>query len=340
MPYNASCDFDVSLVENIIIKMKRGKAAGLDCLTSEHLQFSHPAMYVVLAKLFNFMAVNGIVPDDFGRSYTVLLPKNMNNVICKCLNVDDFRGITISLVLSKVFEHCILDRYNGYFVTSDNQFGFKKGLGCSHAMYSVKCVVNHYTRLGSTINLCALDLKKAFDKMNHHGLFIKLMDRLLPANILCVLENWFSLCATRVHWGNEISESFKIECGIRQGGVLSPYLFAIYVDDIVTKLQRTNLGCYIKGTFVGIFFYADDIVLLAPSIESLQKLIYVCETELVWLDMTLNVKKSMCMRIGPRYDIECASLTTLSWVNCCRYLGVEFTASRHFKCSFSNAKKS
>src|SRR5664279_4673030 len=181
--------------------------------------------------------------------------------------------------------------------------------------------------------------------MNHYGLFIKLMDRMLPANILCVLENWFSICDTRVHWGNEISESFKIECGIRQGGVLSPYLFAIYVDDIVTKLQRTNLGCYIKGTFVGIFLYADDIVLLAPSIESLQKLTYVCETELLWLDMTLNVKKSMCMRIGPRYDIECASLTTLhgdhlSWVNCCRYLGVEFTASRHFKCSFSNAKKS
>ena len=68
---------------------------------------------------------------------------------------------------------------------------------------------------------------------------------------------------------------FKLECGIRQGGVLSPYLFAVYVDDIVLKLQQSNLGCYFKGTFVGIFLYADDIVLLAPSVESLQKLLLI-----------------------------------------------------------------
>ena len=65
----------------------------------------------------------------------MLLLKNSNSVYNKSITVDDFRGISISPVISTVFEHCILDRYAKFFVTSDNQFGFKKEHGCSHAIY-------------------------------------------------------------------------------------------------------------------------------------------------------------------------------------------------------------
>jgi len=92
------------------------------------------------------------------------------------MTVDDFRGISISQVISKVFERCALSRYESFFVSSDNQFGFKRGLSCSHAIYTVKSVVNEYTGSGSTVNLCALNVKKAFDKLNHFGLFFKLID--------------------------------------------------------------------------------------------------------------------------------------------------------------------
>jgi len=59
-----------------------------------------------------------------------------------------------------------------FFTSWDNQFGFKRGLGCSQAIYTVKSVVNEYTSAGSTENLCALDLRKAFDKLDHFALFI------------------------------------------------------------------------------------------------------------------------------------------------------------------------
>ena len=85
-------------------------------------------------------------------------------------------------VMSKVSEHCVLRRFESYFVTSDNQFGFKKQTGCSHAIFT--SVINHYTAHGTTVNLCAVDISKAFDRMNHFGLFCTLMDRLLPVNIL------------------------------------------------------------------------------------------------------------------------------------------------------------
>jgi len=108
-------------------------------------------------------------------------------------------------------------------MSSDNQFGFKKKSSCSHAMYSLRCVVDYYVKNGSTVNICALDLSKAFDKMNHHTLFIRLMQRhvSVPLNVLCrpILENWFSICATCVKWGSTFSQFFTLSCGIRQRGV-------------------------------------------------------------------------------------------------------------------------
>ena len=72
------------------------------------------------------------MPNDFGLSYTVPILKDSKNSVSKFLTMDNFRGITISPVILKVFENCILDRYQQYFVTSDNQFGFEKGLSCSY----------------------------------------------------------------------------------------------------------------------------------------------------------------------------------------------------------------
>jgi len=101
-----------------------------------------------------------------------------------------------------------------------------------------------YISSGSTVNICSVDLSKAFDKMNHHGLFIKLMERNIPENLLILLERWFSVCMTCVKWCNVWSSWFTLCCGICQGGELSPCLFAIYVDGLVNHLKLCGFGCY------------------------------------------------------------------------------------------------
>ena len=90
--------------------------------------------------------------------------------------------------------------------------------------------------------------------------------------------------------------------------------------------------------------YADDIMLLARSVCELQRMLTACEHELSWLDMSINSKKSCCMRIGPRCNFKCSNLTTscgsdLPWVTEIRYLGVHIIQSRLFKCSFDQAKR-
>lgn len=154
---------------------------------------------------------------------------------------------------------------------------------------------------------------------------------------------WFSISKTCVKWQNFVSALFTLSAGVRQGGVLSPILFAIFINDIVDKVYAANVGCYISSICASIFIYADDILLVAPTITGLQLLLHVCENELLKLDMQLNVNKSMCIRFGPCFNSEAVDIVSLNgsvvkWVDCCRYLGVFFVSGRTFRCSFSNAK--
>ena len=116
-----------------------------------------------------------------------------------------------------------------------------------------------------------------------------------------------------------------------------------YIDNVVKKVNDSKLGCYMKLVCTCILLYAGDILLVAPSVTSLQQLMHLCEQELDWLDMSLNVKKLACIRIGPRCNINCCNIVTregreLVWINVVRYLEVYVESSSSFKCSLDSAK--
>ena len=75
------------------------------------------------------------------------------------------------------------------------------------------------------------------------------------------------LLQTCVKWHNVWSRWFRLSCGIRQGGVLSPYLFAIYIDNLVERVQAYSYGCYLRNICISIILYADDVLLLALCVK-------------------------------------------------------------------------
>ena len=89
--------------------------------------------------------------------------------------------------------------------------------------------------------------------MNHYALLLKLMDRNVPVNLLSIFEVWFTISKTCVKWQNYLSAFFNLSAGVRQGGVLSPLLFAIFINDIVHSVQLANVGCYISTIRARIF---------------------------------------------------------------------------------------
>ena len=163
------------------------------------------------------------------------------------------------------------------------------------------------------------------------------MERHLPVEILQLLETWLDNCCSCVKWSSSYSSLFNVNFGVRQGSVLSPLLFAVYVDDVFacSSLIDNNV----------ILLYADDILLIAPSVCALQNLLHKCENVLSSLDMNINYKKSNCLRIGNRYKAKCSSIVTssghcLDWCEEIRYLGMFIVSGLKFKCSLGNAKRS
>jgi hypothetical protein len=168
-------------------------------------------------------------------------------------NSSNYRGITLSPTISKLFELCIIEKFGptisklfelciidkfGHFLhSSDLQFGFKKALGCSNAIFAVRSVVDYFAKHGSTVNVCTLDMFKAFDKVNHFGLYIKLIKLGIPVDLLHLLINWYDKCFAFVRWNGALSRCIELICGVRQGGVLSPILFTLYVNDIIVKFS-------------------------------------------------------------------------------------------------------
>jgi len=157
------------------------------------------------------------------------------------------------------------------------------------------------------------------------------MKRNVPIQLLLgLLENMlFDSC---VKWENVYSDLFTV-----MFGVLAPFLFAVFLDELS---DTCNLD---RNRFIVV--YADDILLISPSVVNLENLIHLCERELNWLDMAVNYKKSCCLRIGPRCDVSCANITSLigqvlPWTNVIRYLGIFIVQSKTFKCSIDEAKHS
>jgi len=84
--------------------------------------------------------------------------------------------------------------------------------------------------------VCTIDLSKAFDKINRYAFFIKCMKRNCPIGFIILFDCWFAKTVACVKWGNVLSNFVNLTVGVRQGGVLSPALNAVCVNDVVTLL--------------------------------------------------------------------------------------------------------
>ena len=115
-----------------------------------------------------------------------------------------------------------------------------------------------------------LDASQAFDRVDYVKLFQLLLKRGMCPIITRFLLNIYTNQTLCVRWGNIYSSTLEVSNGVKQGGVLSPILFNVYIDELLERLKKSGFGCHIGSKFMGAFCYADDCSLLAPSITSLK----------------------------------------------------------------------
>ena len=173
------------------------------------------------------------------------------------------------------------------------QFGFQQHSSTTMSTWTITECVNFYTNRGGPVYLCLLDLSKAFDNIKLDLLFNKLKDRISPIFLRLIIFSYlYQECTVR--WRDSVSAEFTISNGVRQGAVASPIFFNIYLDDLFLELEKSNLGCRIDSSYFGIIGYADDLALLCPSCESLQKMIEITEEYCNMHGITIST--NVCLR--------------------------------------------
>jgi hypothetical protein len=201
----------------------------------------------------------------------------LKNSLKNPADVTSYRAIAGSSLLLKLFDQVVLLLW-GHLLHSDPlQFGYKAGYSTTQCSWFVMETASYFIRRKTPVIVTLLDCTMAFDKCRFDILFQKLLDRQVPPVVLRVLMYVYQEQYAWVKWGNEKSRMFRIQNGTRQGSVLSPSLFSVYMDNLLSCLRKSGVGCYVGGVFAGAVGYADDLLLLAPSRSGMQKMLEICE---------------------------------------------------------------
>ena len=286
--------FSWSEILDAVFSIKTGKATGT-FVKSEHLFHGSPSLLCHLHLIFNAFLSHSYLPTEFLYGTISPIVKDSNGDTTDSSN---YRGITLGPILAQVFEYALLHKF-GNFLKSDNlQFGFKKSHSTSHAIFLLKSTIDYYVTHGSGVMVTFLDCSKAFDKISHYGIFLKLMDRNVPLPFLLIMIYWYSNMKCKCRWNDAYSDIFDIITGTKQGGVLSPRIFTLYMDDLIARLRKKGIGCHLIDYFVACLFYADDLCLVAPTRGAMQQMLLICEEFCNEFCLTFNVKKSKALLFG------------------------------------------
>ena len=215
-----------------------------------------------------------------------------------------------------------------------NQFGFKPKTSCTHALFALNETLISYIEEKQHCYFVTLDAEKAFDKIWREGLFYKLKSY-FPRNLVIMLKLYYnSSCGKMKINGTLSSNSFPIKCGVKQGGILSPYLFNFYMHDLIVECLSLNIGANIYGVNISTFLYADDVSILGTELHEVQKLLKICENYGLNWGVNFSGMKSKFIVIGTQRlndSILILKNVKLELVEVIKFLGISF----NYKLDFS-----
>ena len=263
-----------NIVKSAACKMKAGKSDVSEGYSSDAILNAPDELFEYLACVFRSWLVHGTVTSCLlACAFLPLLKNSLKNPA----DTNSYRAIAGSSLILKLFDKTVLLVW-GHLLSSDSlQFGYKEGTSTTQCSWLVMEVVNSFIRNGTNPIVTLLDCTKAFDMCKYDILFRKILQRKVPAIVVRVLAVVYQDQYAWVRWGKARSNQFTILNGTRQGSVLSPALFAVYMDDLLKELRNLGAGCFVGDVFMGAVGFADDILLIAPCRSAMESMLAVCE---------------------------------------------------------------
>ena len=301
-------------VRRDVRRLKTGKAPEICGIVPEMLKAGGEVVVVWMTKVFNMVWREGVAPGDW------------KNAVMKkgCTN---YRGISLMSIVGKVFARVLNERVKVLTgdKVMDEQGGFRSGRGCTDQIFAVKQIVEKSIEKDKKVYMAFVDLEKVYDNVSREKLWKVLDEYGVKGKLLRAIQALHEDGKARVKVGGLESELFGVHRGVRQGCTLSPWLFNVFMDR-VTREARRHLRSEVKLSTgdVGVLLFADDMVVMAESVEGLQSNLQVLSDVLSRWELKVNWRKTKMMRVA-RESEECEVKIreeTIEQVDAMKYLGV------------------
>ena len=282
-------------IEKCILDMPCGKAPGPDGLCIELFKCNINYFAPLFLELFNKVLKTGIFPDSWCEAIICPLYKGGTKT-----DQNNYRGISLLNVMGKCFTKICNNRLVQWATINEKyneaQAGYRKGYSTMDQIFTLQALVQKYlSKKGGRFYIFYVDMSKAFDRISHSCLFYRLITEGIHGRFLYVLMNMYEKLKSSVQVDCGFTSYFDCKTGTRQGCMLSPFIFSLYLNELINSLNKT--GIYLSETYpcVNILLYADDIAICANTVGNLQSQINCLDAFCKKWGMKVNLSKSKVM---------------------------------------------
>ena len=285
-------------IRTVIQKMANNKAPGVDGLVTELFKNSSDIVIPYLLKLFNNIMDKGQYPSEWCKA--VICPlhqKGSKNV------KDNYRGISLLDVCGKIFTKILNHRLYNWAEKlqklHESQAGFRTARSTTDHLFTLQAVVQKYlSKKGGRFYTLFVDFSKAFDTVIHKYLWHRLINIGVHGKVLKVLQSMYSSLESCVRTPGGLTNFFNCCMGTRQGCMISPLLFILFINKLVVDLEeKGGQGIFISEECQNllVLLFADDVLDLADTVGRLQRQISILEEYCDQSCMKINLTKTKIM---------------------------------------------
>ena len=296
-------DCDVPDMDEIMVAIKQqksGKAAGPDDIPPEAMKEAKELTSEALHLLFEDIWEEEEIPLDWKEGYIIKIPKKGDLSVCS-----NYRGISLLSVPSKIFNRVILNRIKNAADPKlrDNQAGFRKNRSCKDQIATLRVIVEQSLEWNTSLYINFIDYEKAFDSVDRNTLWKLLRHYGVPEKIVSLIRKSYDGMNNRVVHGQQLTDSFKVHTGVRQGCLLSPFLFLLAIDWVMkesTAGKRNGIQWTLMGPHSQLddLDFADDLALLSSTKRQMQTKTDIISENSGKLGLRINRGKTKVMRIN------------------------------------------
>lgn len=285
------------ILQDIINKLKNNKACGEDQIYAELLKAGGDELTKRLKYLIDMIWEQEKIPDEW--KVALITPIHKKN---DSLNCDNYRGISLLNIAYKVISLAILRQILPFAENNigNYQSGFRKGKSTIEHIFSLRVLIEEAWEYNQEVHMLFIDFKKAYDSIHRNTLFnimkeLEIPSKLINLTRMCLEETYAKILSSCE------SECFTISSGLRQGDPCSPVLFNLVLEKIDREvkilLAEENYGIQLNHFVISRLAYADDVVLLTHSKESLRLFtdIYIKAAQKVGLEINVTKSEYMCI---------------------------------------------